>query len=74
MQRALSDSSLAKLELSDRAVQGILADLETWIESRGRDGRVKQHRTTFDPEWVHDALKERVPATEEESHGGRSGG
>ena len=80
IQRALAESQLAKLELSDRAVRGIVTDLETmglvetWIESRGREGRVKQHRTTFDPRWVRDALKERVPATEEESHGGRSGG
>lgn len=70
IQRALSDSSLAKLELSDRAVQGILTDLETmglvetWIESRGRDGRVKQHETTFDPEWVHDAFEERLSSME----------
>lgn len=73
IQRALSESSLANLELSNRTVQGILTDLETmglvetWIESRGRDGRVKQHETTFDPAWVHDAFEERVSSMERES-------
>lgn len=31
--------------------------LETWIESKGEEGRVKQVQTTFDPEWVHEALR-----------------
>lgn len=40
--------------LGKRAIQNIVTDLETigllgtWIESRGREGRVKQHETTFD--------------------------
>jgi archaeal cell division control protein 6 len=73
VQRALKESSVAKLELGDRAVQAILTDLETmglvetWIESRGRDGRAKQHELTFDPLWVHDALEERVSRTNGES-------
>lgn len=39
-----------------RAIQNIVTDLETmglletWIESRGREGRVKQHETTFEPQ------------------------
>ncbi|MFC7008525.1 Cdc6/Cdc18 family protein [Halalkalicoccus salilacus] len=72
VQRALSESSLAKLELSERAVQGILTDLETmgliktWIESRGRDGRVKQHQTTFNPAWVRDALDRRAATEDDE--------
>ena len=28
----------------------------TWTDSRGRDGRVKQIETAFDPTWVHDAM------------------
>ncbi|WP_336343322.1 Cdc6/Cdc18 family protein [Halalkalicoccus ordinarius] len=42
--------------LGKRAIQGVVTDLETmglletWIESRGREGRVKQHKTTFDPQ------------------------
>ena len=44
-----------------RAKRDVVTDLETmglvetWIDSRGRDGRVKQIETTFDPEWVKDA-------------------
>ncbi len=44
--------------LGERAIREVLTDLETmglvetWIESRGREGRVKQIETTFDPEWV----------------------
>lgn len=50
------------LELGERAVRQIVTDLETmglvetWVDSRGRDGRVKQHETTFDPRWVHDTI------------------
>lgn len=42
--------------LGKRAIQNIVTDLETmglletWIESRGREGRVKQHETTFEPQ------------------------
>jgi orc1/cdc6 family replication initiation protein len=44
--------------ISERAVRDVVTDLETmglietWIESRGADGRAKQIETTFDPEWV----------------------
>ncbi len=47
--------------LSPRAVRSIVADLETmgllesWIESRGRDGRTKLIETTFEPTWVNQA-------------------
>jgi orc1/cdc6 family replication initiation protein len=47
--------------LGERAVREILTDLETmglvetWIDSRGNEGRVKQIQTTFDPQWVRDA-------------------
>jgi archaeal cell division control protein 6 len=50
------------LELGERAVRQIITDLETaglvetWVDSRGRDGRVKQHETTFNPRWVHYAI------------------
>nr|WP_245998504.1 hypothetical protein [Halalkalicoccus subterraneus] len=73
IQQALHESSLANLGLSDRAVQNVLTDLETmgliesWIESRGRGGRVKQHETTFDPRWTEDALDQRGPPTTDES-------
>ncbi|AGB38782.1 Cdc6/Cdc18 family protein [Natronococcus occultus] len=48
------------LQLGERAVRGVLTDLETmglvetWIDSRGREGRVKQIETTFEPQWVRD--------------------
>ena len=44
-----------------RTIREIVAALETmgrvetWIDSRGREGRVKQIRTTFDPRWVRAA-------------------
>lgn len=27
--------------------------VETWTESNGDEGRVKQVQTTFEPQWVH---------------------
>lgn len=54
------------IELGERAVRQIITDLETmglvetWIESRGRNGRVKQHETTFDPHWVHETVSRLV--------------
>ncbi|ELY54922.1 cell division control protein 6 [Natronococcus amylolyticus DSM 10524] len=51
-----------ELDLGERAVQGVLTDLETmglvetWIDSRGREGRVKQIETTFEPQWVRDTM------------------
>ncbi len=50
---------LAELELGDRAVRTVITELETmglvetWIESKGDEGRAKQVRTAFDPEWVY---------------------
>ncbi|UTF54790.1 Cdc6/Cdc18 family protein [Natronosalvus rutilus] len=47
--------------IGDRAIRDVLTDLETmglietWIESKGREGRVKQIQTTFDPTWVAEA-------------------
>ncbi|WP_224333810.1 Cdc6/Cdc18 family protein [Haloprofundus halobius] len=44
--------------LGERAIRETVTELETmglvetWIDARGRDGRVKQIQTTFDPEWV----------------------
>lgn len=52
----------SKLKLGDRTVRNLVGDLETmglvdtWIESRGRNGRVKQVVTPFDPEWVVEAI------------------
>lgn len=49
------------LQLSDRAIRDRVTDLatmglvETWIDSRGDQGRVKYIETTFDPRWVHEA-------------------
>ncbi|MFC6905870.1 Cdc6/Cdc18 family protein [Halalkalicoccus tibetensis] len=48
--------------LGERAVRDVLRELETiglvntWIESRGQGGRVKKCETTFDPEWIGQAL------------------
>ncbi|MDG5820247.1 AAA family ATPase [Natronococcus sp. A-GB7] len=50
------------LDLGERAVRGVVTDLETmglvetWIDSRGREGRVKQIKTTFEPQWVRDNI------------------
>lgn len=52
-----------KVRVGSRAVRGIVTDLETmglletWIDARGREGRVKQVQTTFDPQWVNSALE-----------------
>ena len=52
--------------LGERAIRDVVRDLETmglvetWIDSRGRDGRVKQIETAFDPEWIRDAQAERA--------------
>lgn len=52
-----------KVRVGSRAVREIVTDLETmglletWIDARGREGRVKQVQTTFEPQWVNDALE-----------------
>ena len=49
-------------EFSERTVRELLTDLETmglietWIDSRGRAGRVKQIETTFNPHFVQAAF------------------
>ena len=48
-----------------RAIRGVVRELETmglvstWIESRGREGRIKHIETTFDPQWVREAQAKR---------------
>jgi Cdc6-like AAA superfamily ATPase len=55
------EATLSGLELSTRAIRDVLRDRETmglvgtWVDSRGRGGRVKQIQTTFDPRWVREA-------------------
>lgn len=57
------DEIPAEFRLGERAVREVITDLETmglvetWIDSRNRDGRVKQLETTFDPQWVRDAIE-----------------
>ncbi|ADJ13930.1 Cdc6/Cdc18 family protein [Halalkalicoccus jeotgali] len=54
---------LTEIGLGNRAVRNLIMELETmglvetWIESKGNEGRVKQVETTFDPQWVHQAVK-----------------
>ena len=56
--RAEYDSAF---HLGERAIRDIVTDLETmglvetWLDSRGRDGRIKRIKTTFDPQWVRDS-------------------
>ncbi|WP_311172611.1 hypothetical protein [Halobellus ordinarius] len=55
----------------ERAVRDLVTDLETmglldtWIESRGRDGRVKQIETTFEPQWVRDVWERYLDETDQ---------
>ncbi|RQG97654.1 Cdc6/Cdc18 family protein [Natrarchaeobius chitinivorans] len=57
------DAFPTELRLGERAIRQLVTDLETmglvetWIESRGADGRVKQLETTFDPQWVREAIE-----------------
>lgn len=52
----------SETQLGDRAIREVITDLETmdliktWIDERGREGRVKQLETAFDPQWVRDAI------------------
>ena len=61
---------LAQLGLGDRAVRTVVTELEpmglleTWIESKGDEGRVKQVRTTFDPRWVRETIESYVEASD----------
>jgi len=63
-------------QISERAMRECLTDLETmglvetWIDSRGREGRVKQCETTFDPQWVQaarDQYLEEKPGIQQQS-------
>ncbi|ELY54990.1 orc1/cdc6 family replication initiation protein [Natronococcus amylolyticus DSM 10524] len=51
-----------ELQLGTRTIQTLVTDLETmglvetWIDSRGDSGRVKQIETTFEPRWVREAI------------------
>jgi len=55
------DGHPERIQLGDRAIRDVITDLETmglvetWIESRGSEGRVKQIETAFDPAWVREA-------------------
>jgi cell division control protein 6 len=50
-----------RFQLGTRAIRNVLTDLETmglvetWVDSRGSEGRVKQVETTFDPQIVREA-------------------
>jgi Cdc6-like AAA superfamily ATPase len=56
-----SDAFPADLQLGERVLREVLTDLETmglvesWIDSRDRNGRVKYIETAFDPRWVREA-------------------
>ncbi|WP_339104205.1 AAA family ATPase [Haloterrigena salinisoli] len=58
-----NDETPAELRLGERTIRDVVTDLETmglvdtWIDARGDGGRVKQIETTFDPQWVRDAVK-----------------
>lgn len=60
------DDHPAEFQLGRRAIRSVLTDLETiglietWIESKGRNGRQKQIETMFEPHWVHDAMDDYV--------------
>ena len=61
---------LAQLGIGNRAVRTVITELETmglletWIESNGDKGRVKQVRTTFDPCWVREAIESYIDASD----------
>lgn len=60
--RTRYESQPEEIRIGSRAIRQLITDLETmglietWIDSRGRDGRVKQIRTSFNPQWVKDSL------------------
>lgn len=69
---ALRDQKLpSELQLGERAIRDIVTDLETmglvetWVDSRGNEGRVKQIETTFDPKWVRDTQQPYIKASEQ---------
>lgn len=66
-----NDDYPAKHQVGDRAIREIIQDLElmglveTWVESRGREGRVKQIETTFEPQWVQDMVEQYIQETDQ---------
>lgn len=64
------NDDLAELGLGDRAMRTVITELETmgpletWFESNGDEGRVKQVQTTFEPRWVHEALESYIDASD----------
>lgn len=54
---------LIEIGHGDRAIHTLIPEpeimglVETWIESKGNEGRVKQVQTTFEPQWVHEAVE-----------------
>lgn len=52
------------VQLSERTIRSIVNDLETtglvntWMDNRGSEGRVKKVETAFDPQWVQDAMNQ----------------
>ena len=57
--------------IGERAFRKCITDLETmglietWIDSRGNEGRIKQIETAFDPTWVGDAIQAYADAERE---------
>jgi cell division control protein 6 len=56
-------------QISERAIREIITDLETmglvetWVQSKGREGRIKQIETTFEPAWVQEARDAYIEAS-----------
>jgi archaeal cell division control protein 6 len=54
--------AFADVDLGDRAIRNLITELETmglvetWIESKGSGGRVKQVQTSFEPQWVREVI------------------
>lgn len=64
IQQTYAERATEADQLSTRAVRDIITDLETmglletWVESRGRNGRVKQVRSTFDLQLLAEVQEE----------------
>lgn len=69
--KAVKDQDVKELYLSERTIRDIVGDLETmgivetWVESKGSEGRVKQIKTTFEPQWVHELLRTYAESSEQ---------
>ncbi|NHN46489.1 AAA family ATPase [Halostella sp. JP-L12] len=61
-------------QVSERAIRDLLTDLETmnivetWVQSKGSEGRVKQIETTFDPAWVQEVRDQYIDQTPNLEH------